>query len=164
MALTPLPSVSHDPFYFSVHLLCLCGSMQQSFLHQSCVCFPSPPTPLSKRSFFIHSYFTASTATELSHPAQALPHYNRSLSASICIPLALFPPRILLLSHPLLPCTPPFLCVGAFLSLFFSSLMCASLLSLYSSPSLSLIRFFQFPPQSLLMRCDKPCYHSNRLA
>lgn len=103
------------------------------------------------------------------------------LPASICIPLAFLPLGILLLSLPLSPCTPPSLYVGAFLSLPFfflpSSLMCASLLSLSPPPKFVLSSLFLsfslslspvsfcFPPQSLVMRCDKPlpCYHSNRV-
>ena len=106
------------------------------------------------------------------------------LPASICIPLALLPLGILLLSLPLSPWTPPSLhfSVGAFLSLlFFSPRSCAphcspspppppppqfALYSLFISRplSLSVLRLSVFSPQSLVMRCDKPlpCYHSNR--
>lgn len=143
--------------------------MQQLLLLQSCLRFLSPPTlffhcaPFS----FIHSYFTASTATESSHRARALPHYNLSRSASICIPLAFLPLGILLLSLPLSPCAPPSLCLSLRwchpVSSFFllahvrliglPILLPNSLCFLYFS--LSLVSFC-LPPQSLVMRCDKP--------
>lgn len=67
-------------------------------------------TPFSLRSLFIHSYFTASTATHKSRSIALelfLIIISPSLSAFICIPLAFLPLGILLLSLPLSPCTPP---------------------------------------------------------
>lgn len=135
-------------------------------------------TPFALCSFFIHSYFTASTAKDTSlRRAGALPHYN--LSLCFYLHSSSFPSSgdFTFISSSFTLLSSLSQCVGAFLSLpFFPPCSCAphcspfssspirSLQFLYFSPSLSLVSFC-FPPQSLVMRCDKPlpCYHSNRV-
>lgn len=169
--LDPLPPVcaSFPPcFYFSVHLLCLFGSVQQLPLLQSRRCRFPPPTLFSPRApfSFIHSYFTAAQS---SHRAWALSHYNLPHSPSICVPLVFLPLGILLLSLPLSPCTPPLCWCLPVSSFFLFALVCLIALPLLLPNSTSLVSLclslllvsFRFPLQSLVMRCDKPCYHSN---
>lgn len=169
----------YDPppiFIFQSISFVFLRSVQQLLLLQSCLCFLSPPTlPSHCAPFsFIHILLPQQQSTESSRRAAALPHYDPFLR--FYLHSSSFPSSgDLLLSLPLSPCTPPsFSCVGAFLSLLFFPRSCAphcsppppqfALSTFFISPSLRLVSFC-FPPQSLVMRCDKPlpCYHSNRV-
>ena len=103
--------------------------------------------PSSQTSFFIHSYFTASTAT-VSHAVELnLPRIISSLSASICIPLA-SPLRGFHLHPFLFPSAVLFSVMGPSCL----TLSPHSLRSLSSSPIRSL-RFLYFP---LSVSCFAP--------
>lgn len=119
-------------------------------------------------SFFIHSYFTASTAI-VSHPIELeLFLIIIFLVASICIPPAFLPKGISLLSLTLSPLTPPsFWLVPSRLfscAIHSSSSPPSQFVSLWFFFSFSVLFLSVFPPQSLVMRCDKPCYHSNKVS
>lgn len=169
--------MSLPPCFFSQSVSFVCkGSVEQLLLLQSCLCFLSPH-PFSFLSLLLfHSFIFYCLDSNSHHIALELFLIITPLSASTCIPLASFSLGISLLSLPLSPCTPPYhclsLCIGAFLPppFFLLAHVCLSALPLllpssFSSfslifRSLSLASFW-FPLQSLVMRCDKPCYHSN---
>lgn len=149
-----LPSVCMILLLFRFHSLC--GSIQQLFATNHTSAFFPHPLFFSVLLFFlIHSYITASTATQSFHRTCALPHYN--LFASICIPLAFLTRGILLLSLPrsILPRSVCVFVPSCFFHFF------ALLLSPSSLPILCLSLSFSFPLQSPVMRREKPCNHSN---
>lgn len=181
----PSVYVRSSPYFHSwVHLLCLFRSVQQLPLLQSCPCFQSTPPPtlpsLCALFSFIHILLPQQRQTQSSHRAGALPHYNLSpffyLHSSCFASSGDF--TFISSSFTLNSSLPPFLCVGAFLSLLFFPLAHVRLIalpllllpnslstvSLFLALSLPVLRLSVFSPQSLVMRCDKPlpCYHSNR--